>query len=294
MTLLLMAAGSGSRYGGLKQFDTLGPSEEFLMEYSIYDALQNGFDHIVVITKQANQEYLKNYLGERLPETVKLDVLVQDINDIPEGITIEGDRQKPWGTAHAVWTAREVIENSFVIINADDYYGKSAFEYAANFMNNNESLGTYALVGYNLDDTLSPHGSVSRGVCQAEDGKLTSIVERTKIIKENNVITDTDSGVTLEPNTVVSMNFWICNPSIFNYTEEYFENFLKDTSNHEKSEIYLPFVAQQMMSEDLISIEVLDAKSQWFGVTYGDDREQAVTTLSKLTEKGDYPSPIWG
>lgn len=293
MTLLLMAAGSGSRYGGLKQFDTLGPKEEFLMEFSIFDAIKNGFDHIVVITKAENQTYLQEYLGSKLPANIKLDVLVQDINDIPEEIKIEGERLKPWGTAHAVWTAREIVNNNFVIINADDYYGKEAFEFAGNFIRSNSSSTTYALVGYSLKDTLSPHGSVSRGVCEVDNKELTSIVERTKIIRKSDGIIDEESGIILDEDTVVSMNFWICNPSIFNYTESYFEKFLKNTENHAKNEIYLPFVAQQMMSEGLISIHVLDAKSKWFGVTYADDRQQAVDTLSEITEQGGYPSPVW-
>ena len=163
MTLLLMAAGSGSRYGKLKQFDTLGPKDEFLMEFGIYDAINLGFNHIVVITKAENQKFLKDYLSERLNDTIKLDVLVQDIKDLPTGVSVDTDRVKPWGTAHAVWTAREVITSDFVIVNADDYYGQKAFEAAANFLNNNNSKN-YALVGYNLKDTLSDHGSVSRGV----------------------------------------------------------------------------------------------------------------------------------
>lgn len=293
MTLLLMAAGSGSRYGKLKQFDELGPKGEFLMEFSIYDAVKQGFNHIVVITKAANQEFLQSYLSERLPDHVKLDVLVQNISDIPENISIDTKREKPWGTAHAVWTARDVIKTDFVIINADDYYGKPAFEGAARFMSKNSPNGNYALVGYKLEDTLSDHGSVSRGVCQAESGKLVSIEEHTKIHKTNGIILDEDSGRELTPDTVVSMNFWICNPSIFNYITDYFSNFLSDTDNHEKNEIYLPFVAQEMMSNGLIDIEVIDAKSDWFGVTYYDDKVNAVKTLKALTEKGDYASPLW-
>ena len=295
MTLLLMAAGSGSRYGKLKQFDELGPKAEFLMEFSIYDAIENGFDHIVIITKAANQEFLNDYLSQRLPSNIKLDVLVQDINDIPDGVSIDTtDRVKPWGTAHAVWTAREVIEGDFVIINADDYYGKPAFKGAADFVKNNSSRTTYALVGYSLKDTLSAHGSVSRGVCSEDNGKLITIEEHTKISEAaDGCIVDEDSGNTLDPETIVSMNFWICNASIFNYIETYFETFLKQPENLEKSEIYLPFVAQEMMSNGLININVVDSKSDWFGVTYADDKTKAVATLAELTNKGNYPSPVW-
>jgi UTP-glucose-1-phosphate uridylyltransferase len=293
MTLLLMAAGSGSRYGKLKQFDDLGPAEEFLMEFSIFDALKNGFDHIVVITKAANQDFLIEHLTQRLPKNVKLDVLVQDINDIPQGVSIESTREKPWGTAHAVWTARNVITTDFVIINADDYYGQKAFEGAANFIKTNASSKIYALVGYTLKDTLSEHGSVSRGVCEVENGKLSSIIERTKIVKKNSIIIDEETNVEIEKNAIVSMNFWICNPSIFNYIESYFKNFLKQPENLDKNEIYLPFVAQEMMDNGLIDIEVIDSKSLWFGVTYYDDKEAAVKTLAELTEAKKYPTPLW-
>ncbi|MBT8289071.1 MAG: UTP--glucose-1-phosphate uridylyltransferase [Flavobacteriaceae bacterium] len=288
-----MAAGSGSRYGKLKQFDELGPKGEFLMEFSIYDAISQGFDHIVIITKAANQDFLKNYLRKRLPENIKIDVLVQDIHDIPEGIPIHTEREKPWGTAHAVWTARDVIKSDFVIINADDYYGKPAFEGAANFITNQESDSDYALVGYKLEDTLSDHGTVSRGICEANNGKLKSIEEVIKIHETEAGIIDEASGKRLSADALVSMNFWICNPSIFEYITGYFKNFLRDESNHEKSEIYIPFVAQEMMSQGLIDIEVIDARSDWFGVTYYDDKVMAVKTLKKLTEDNQYPSPLW-
>ena len=245
MTLLLMAAGSGSRYGKLKQFDGLGPNEEFLLEYSIFDAINYGFDHIVVITKAANQEFLIEYLSERIPNTIKLDVIVQDINNLPEGVKLTTERIKPWGTAHAVWCAKDVIDDEFVIINADDYYGKKAFEGAANFIKTMESNNTYGIVGYSLKDTLSDHGSVSRGVCSVENNHLISIQEHTKIVGLDDIIIDEDSGNELEPDTIVSMNFWICNPSIFNYIETYFANFLNVPENLEKSEIYLPFCSSR-------------------------------------------------
>lgn len=293
MTLLLMAAGSGSRYGKLKQFDELGPAGEFLMEFSIFDALSVEFNHIVVITKAANQSFLQDHLSQRIPKNVTLDVLVQDINDLPEGIILDTKREKPWGTAHAVWTARQVIKSDFVIINADDYYGKQAFEGAANFVKKNSSKNTYALVGYNLKDTLSEHGSVSRGVCSVDGEQLISIEELTKIEAINDKIVDTDSGRELDPGTIVSMNFWICNTSIFDYIETYFRNFLQNPENLEKSEIYLPFVAQEMMSNGLIDINVISSNSKWFGVTYYEDKAEAVKTLQDLTNKKQYPTPLW-
>lgn len=293
MTLLLMAAGSGSRYGKLKQFDDLGPAEEFLMEFSIFDALKNNFNHIVVITKAANKSFLESHLSERLPKEVKLDVLVQNIKDIPETVTLNTQREKPWGTAHAVWTARNVIKGSFVIINADDYYGQNAFAGAANFIKNNKNPDTFALVAYSLKNTLSKFGSVSRGVCEVNNHKLTSIIERTKISEQASQIRDEDSGVILAPDTAVSMNFWICNTSIFKYIETYFASFLENSDNLEKSEIYLPFVTQEMMENGHITVDVIDAQSTWFGVTYYDDKKEAVSTLAELTKQGAYPTPLW-
>lgn len=293
MTLLLMAAGSGSRYGKLKQFDDLGPAGEFLMEFSIFDALKNGFDHIVVITKEENQTFLKEHLAKRIGTGVKLDVLVQKIEDIPSGITISEERKKPWGTAHAVWTARDVIKTPFVIINADDYYGEKAFESAANFIKNQKDFAAFALVAYRLEDTLSDYGSVSRGVCSVENKTLKSIKERTKIVKKEGKITDEESGLELSGDAPVSMNFWICTPLIFDYTKDYFSQFLADKNNHEKKEIYLPFVAQEMMENGHISVDVLTTNSHWFGVTYYDDKKTAVDTLLNLTEDGIYPSPLW-
>lgn len=288
-----MAAGSGSRYGSLKQFDELGPNQEFLMEFSIYDSILFGFDHVVVITKEANKEFLKEYLTERLPDSIKIDVVVQDINDLPSNITLNNSREKPWGTAHAVWSARHVIKSDFVIINADDYYGKKAYQGAANFIKTNISKSTYALVVYKLKDTLSDFGSVSRGVCSVINKKLAYIEEHTKIKSNSDIIKDLDSGRILTPDTLVSMNFWICNPSIFNFIENYFVNFLQNPNNLEKSEIYLPFVAQEMMSGGLIDITVIESNSDWFGITYYDDKVKAESTLADLAQSGQYPSPLW-
>ena len=206
-----MAAGSGSRYGKLKQFDDLGPNGEFLMEFSIYDAIKNGFNHIVIVTKSENQKFLKNYFKEKIDSSIKLDILAQKVDDIPQNSSFNGIRNKPWGTAHAVWTARNVIKSLFVIINADDYYGQRAFKGASNFIKSENKSNKFALIGYKLKDTLSNHGTVSRGICTVKNNNLDSIIEKTKIIKKNNTITDIESGFTLNSNSTVSMNFWICN-----------------------------------------------------------------------------------
>ena len=293
MILLLMAAGKGSRYGKLKQFDGLGPGEEFLMEFSIFDALQNGFDHIVVITQKDNVDFLKEYLSPRLPEGVKLDVLAQRLDDLPDGIDFNGERAKPWGTAHAVWTAREVIDKPFVVINADDYYGKNAYRNAAQFIQSNDGNSSYALVAYTLSDTLSEYGSVSRGVCQRQGNQLESVVERTKIEAKENGIVDEDSGLRFTGDELVSMNFWICQPSIFDQITEDLKAFIDQGENLERGEIYLPFVIQAMLQRQVTKVAVIPSESLWFGVTYLDDKEKAMDILQEMTSGGGYPSPLW-
>lgn len=294
MTLLLMAAGSGSRYGKLKQFDGLGPNEEFLMEFSIFDALENDFDHVVAITKKDNVAFLKDHLSARLPKKIKLDVIAQELMDIPEGCNYTGERQKPWGTAHAVWTARNLINNPFVVINADDYYGKGAFKNAAKFIKDKEYKDAYGLVGYTLKDTLSDHGSVSRGVCEAdEENTLLSVVERTQLTKKGSAVVDEDSGAEYNGDELVSMNYWICKPTIFNAIEQDLKAFLQKGENLEKGEIYIPFVIQEMVQRNEVVVKVVPSGGKWFGVTYASDREMAVAQLQETTDKGGYPSPLW-
>lgn len=294
MTLLLMAAGRGSRYGKLKQFDDLGPNGEFLMEFSIFDALENGFDHIVVITQRDNVEFLREHLTSRLPGSIHLDVLPQELSDLPKGLSYEGPRPKPWGTAHAVWTAREVIRSPFVVINADDYYGKNAYKHAAEFIQNNDSDNPFALVAYTLRDTLSKHGSVSRGVCERDGNRLKAVVERTKLIWKKDHVVDEDSKLSFSGDELVSMNYWICDPILFDHIEKAIREYFSSTEELESGEVYLPFVIQDMLQAGDADVRVLAANSQWFGVTYSDDKEKAVAVLGEMTEKGDYPSPLWG
>lgn len=293
MTLLLMAAGRGSRYGKLKQFDDLGPAGEFLMEFSIYDALQNGFDHIVVITQKSNVEFLREHLEDRLPGDVQLDVLAQELSDLPQGLSYEGDRPKPWGTAHAVWTARAVIENPFVVINADDYYGQNAYKHAAGFIQNSKSEHPFALVAYTLSDTLSDYGSVSRGVCERDGKQLKAVVERTKLIQNENAVIDQDSGLTFSGAELVSMNYWVCDPLIFEHITSAIEYYFESAKDLESGEVYLPFVIQDMLQSGEISVEVLATDSKWFGVTYSEDKEMAVNALKEMTHAGAYPTPLW-
>ena len=292
MVLLIMAAGSGSRYGKLKQFDELGPSGEFLMEFSIYDAIKSGFNHIVLITRKENKEFLHNYLRERIDSSIKIDVVVQETTNLPIGMTAHPKREKPWGTAHAVWCAKDFISDNFAIINADDYYGSNAFKNAANFFNSSTDQKNYGLVSYKLKDTLSDFGSVSRGVCKVSNGKLISINEHLKIERTGKIIKDFDSGNTLDKDDFVSMNFWLCRSNFFNYLDSYIEKTMNELENIEKDEIYLPFAAQKLLEDNLISIDVVDSNSGWFGVTYAEDKKESVKKLRDYSES-IYPIPLW-
>jgi NDP-sugar pyrophosphorylase family protein len=287
-----MAAGSGSRYGKLKQFDELGPSGEFLMEFSIYDAIQSGFNHIVLITRKENKDFLFNYLRERIDGSIKIDVVIQETTNLPVGMNAHPKREKPWGTAHAVWCAKDFISDDFAIINADDYYGSNAFKNAANFFNSSADQKNYGLVSYKLKNTLSNFGSVSRGVCKVSNGKLSSINEYLKIERTDGIIKDFDSGNILDENDYVSMNFWLCRSNFFNYLNSYIEKTMDELEDIEKDEIYLPFAAQQLLEDNIISIEVVDSNSGWFGVTYAEDKKESVKKLREFSQS-TYPTPLW-
>ena len=292
MVLLIMAAGSGSRYGKLKQFDELGPSGEFLMEFSIYDAIQSGFNHLVLITRKENKDFLFNYLRERIDSSIKIDVVVQETANLPIGMAAYPKREKPWGTAHAVWCAKDFISDDFAIINADDYYGSNAFKNAAKFFNSSNDQNNYGLVSYKLKDTLSDFGSVSRGVCKVSNGKLSSINEHLKIERRDGIIKDFYSGNILDEDDYVSMNFWLCRSNFFNYLDSYIEKTMNELENIEKDEIYLPFAAQQLLEDNIISIEVVDSNSGWFGVTYAEDKKESVKKLREFSQS-TYPTPLW-
>ena len=288
-----MAAGSGSRYGKLKQFDELGPCKEFLMEYSIYDAVKAGFNHIILITRKENKEYLEEYLNKRLPKHVKIDILVQETTNLPEGCNINYKREKPWGTAHAVWCAKNYINSDFAIINADDFYGNNSFKNAFQYMSNKKNNKYFGLVCYKLSETLSEFGSVSRGVCKVKNDKLVSINEYLKIQQENNIIFDSNTGKTLQEDDLVSMNFWICKNDFFIFLENYIIRCVGELKNIEKDEIYLPFAIREYSELNRVDIDVLSSLSKWFGITYIEDKKESIKKLKEHTENKLYPSPLW-
>lgn len=293
MVLVIMAAGSGSRYGKLKQFDELGPCNEFLMEFSIFDAVKAGFNHIILVTRKENKEYLREYFTKRLPKHIKINVVVQEVTNLPEICNKNYKRIKPWGTAHAIWCVKNYISKDFAIINADDFYGYKSYKNAFQYMSKKENNKNFGLVCYKLSETLSKFGTVSRGVCKVENNKLASINEYLKIQQENNIIVDSNSGKTLKNDDLVSMNFWICKNDFFIFLENYIIKCIKELKNIEKDEIYLPFAIKEYSELNNIEIDVINSLSRWFGITYIEDKEESIKKLKELTENNHYPSPIW-
>ncbi len=287
-----MAAGSGSRYGGLKQFDELGPKGEFLFEFNLYDALKNGFNHVVIITKVDLVKVIRDYLKKRLPKSVKLDVVAQEISNIPANISWPIEREKPWGTSHAVWVAKNVIFNPFIVINADDYYGGNAFRLASDFLSEH-TKEAFGMVPYYLKDTLSSHGSVSRGVCEVAKNKLVKIHEFKELEQRKELVIDCESENTFTGNEPVSMNFWICNPQIFDEIETQLVSFLQSKSLTKKQELLLPETMQILIKNNKSEIILAKPATSWFGVTYAEDKEKTMHLLQELTSINKYPSPLW-
>lgn len=306
-TLLVLAAGMGSRYGGLKQMDPIGPAGETIIDYSVYDAVEAGFDKIVYIVREAFEEefrkqVLKKYSGTKTPDgkAVAFDFVTQELDRIPAGFTYNPERVKPWGTAHAVLMAKDVIDTPFAVINGDDYYGKESFRILGQWLGSPKcGKGRYSMVGFMLSNTLSPSGGVSRGICRTDrDGYLTGVVENHDLQRgADGTISGHPSGGenrTYPDETPVSMNMWGLAPDYFAESEKMFREFLKTDGGELKSEFYIPTVIDRMIHEGTASCEVLSTTSKWFGVTFKEDRPLAVGKFKELTDNGTYPSPLFG
>ena len=296
-TLLIMAAGMGSRYGGNKQVDGLGPNGEILMEYSIYDAIRAGFDKVVFVVKPGMEEIVNRICGERIARKVKVDYAFQDFSSVPSFYAIPAERTKPFGTVHAVLVARDVIDQPFAVINADDYYGVSAFKTIYDKLQRLAPEGEATMVGYQLRNTVSKNGTVSRGVCTEKDGMLAKVVETLKIkLCENGEIRDVadgEPGTPLDPVAPVSMNFWGFTPWIFGQLEEYFAAFLRDLAPDAiKAECLLPVFVDEMMRAGKLRVPMLTTDASWFGVTYQEDKPGVQKALSDLHESGVYPNTL--
>ena len=296
LTLLIMAAGMGSRFGGLKQIEPFGPNGEFIIDYSVYDAIKAGFNKIVFVIKEENYDIFRETIGSRIEDKIKVEYAFQKLDDIPDGYVLPSDRVKPLGTGQAILAARNIIKENFAIINSDDFYGRDAFEVAAKFLNSTDS-NTYGLVGYKVINTLTENGSVKRGACKAVNDKLTKIVEST-IIKENGVITasplDGSESFNMEPNDLVSMNMLLFTPSLFPYLESKFKLFMEENKNDlSKCEFLIPSVLDDAINEKYATISVLSTTAKWEGVTYKEDKETVVEAISKLIDDGVYPQSLW-
>ena len=297
-TLLVLAAGLGSRYGGLKQLDGLGPNGETIMDYSIYDAVKAGFGKIVFVIRESFEEEFKDKVAKKYEHLLPVEIVFQELDNLPEGFELNPERVKPWGTNHALMMGKSVINEPFAVINADDFYGRKSYEVMANFLLQLEdSTNKYCMVGYRVGNTLSESGTVARGVCETdENSNLTGIVERTQIKRIDGVVKfkdENDDWISLPDNKPVSMNMFGFTPDYFEYSDLAFVDFLKKNEEKLKAEFFIPTLVNDLIVEEKIEMRVLDTTAQWFGVTYIEDRPFVVNKLKELVDNGEYPSPLF-
>ncbi len=299
-TLLILAAGMGSRYGGLKQLDPMGPHGETVLDYSVFDAKRAGFGKVVFVIRRDFEDEFKTKVGSRFDKHIPVEYGFQALDDLPKPFTVPAGRVKPWGTTHAVLAAENLIHEPFAMINADDFYGHDAFaKLAANLIQPRPSdgIGHYSMVGFQLKNTLSDNGSVARGVCTSKNGKLASVTEMTKIVKTATGARNEEDpahSVELSGNELVSMNFFGFTPDLFPQLHEAFAAFLRDHGHEEKSECYIPKVTDTLISTGKAEVEVLETSGSWFGVTYPEDKAVVVASIKKLVDASEYPAPLWG
>ncbi len=274
-TLVVMAAGMGSRFGGLKQIEPVGPNGEVILDFSVYDAVKAGFDKVVFIIRRDIEEDFRKITKQRIEKMVDCEFVFQDMYDLPEGFTAPNERTKPWGTGHAIYCARNAVNTPFAIINADDYYGQESFKILNDYLENNDGM---CMVGFKLGNTLTENGTVARGVCEEENGVLTGICEHTSI--------DKNSGVPLD--ATVSMNMWGLEPNIFEYLEKEFIDFLKNMQNPLKDEFFIPFVIDDMIKAENAHVKVLKTNEKWYGVTYKEDKDMVIAAMKEKAANGCY------
>lgn len=300
--LVVMAAGMGSRYGGLKQIDPVDEYGNIIMDFSIFDAKEAGFEKVVFIIKKAIEKEFKETIGRRMEQRVKVEYVYQELDKLPEGFSVPDGRVKPWGTGHAILCCKDVVEEPFAVINADDYYGKQAFREIYGQLTSccDDDRYQYTMVGYELINTMTENGHVARGICTADDqSRLVDIHERTRIEKrgDHGAYTEDDGAtwVDLPGDTVVSMNLWGFTPSILKELDDRFASFLRTEvpSNPLKCEYFLPFVVDELLKEDKAQVKILKSKDRWYGVTYKEDKETVVQAIRKMKEQGLYPEKLW-
>lgn len=292
-TLLILAAGLGNRYGGLKQMDQVGPSGETLLEYAVYDAIRAGFGRVVFIIQDFFAQDFKQKVTSRFTSKIEINYAYQTISDLPAKYFFHKNRSKPWGTGHAVYASRSVINEPFVVINADDFYGPSGYQIMADYIQNQNFTTNYAMVGYKLKNTLSPHGSVNRGICEVNDGYLQTTIERTGIPSQLTGKEGNNENLTLTGYEIVSMNFWGFTPQIFTQLEQLFIKFLKQLPDLLNQEFYLPDAVSALISLRTASVRIFSTQDQWFGITYREDKSHVAEQIRKLVNQGIYPENLW-
>ena len=296
-TLVILAAGMGSRYGGLKQIDTVGNNGESIIDFSIYDAKEAGFEKVVLIIRKEHEEAFRKCLTDKVSKHMEVEFAYQDMYDIPEGIKVPEGREKPWGTTHALLACRNIVKGPFAICNADDFYGKDAYRVIYNYLKNEISDDNYGMVGYLCNNTLTDNGTVTRGVCENTDGYLSKIVEVQKIARKDGkpVYEDNGEWKELDPNTLVSMNFWGFTLKIFEECEVLFKDFIGEAvkENPMKCEHVIPTAFGTLVKENKCKVKMLSSKDEWFGVTYKEDKPSVVAKIQKMKDDGIYPFDLW-
>ncbi len=298
-TLLILAAGIGSRYGGMKQIDQVGPAGEAIIDYSLFDAIKAGFGKIVFVIRKDIENDIREFLKNKLTGKVKVEFVHQELDMIPEGLTYPPERIKPWGTAHAIWVAEKVIKEPFAAINADDFYGRGSFIKMADYLTSNSDINStnFCMIGYQIQRTLSDFGSVSRGICEADEQSfLKAVVERPEIFRKNGKIVFRDESsneIPVPGNTLVSMNIWGFTPLIFKYIEHLFSEFIRKNISNIKAELYIPKIVNELIKSGKAHVKILPATDKWFGVTYREDKPLAVENIRELIKQGVYPDNLW-
>jgi len=296
-TLLIMAAGMGSRFGGLKQVEPVGPNGEFIIDYSIYDALKAGFTKVVFVIKKENFDIFRETVGNRVSKHIKVEYAFQDMDDLPAGFVRPSDREKPWGTSHAILSAKDLIHENFAIINADDFYGRDAYYVVSAFLDKKFDDNIYCVVGYKVSNTLSLNGSVKRGVCHEKDGYLIDLIEsKVEYVGDKIVASPLNGSASFDitPDTLVSMNMLGFNTSIFDYINDNFSKFLEDNKdNILKCEYLIPDTVFDAMEKGFCRVKLLSTSAKWQGITYKEDKQLVVDEINNLISSGIYPSKLW-
>ena len=290
ITLLIMAAGMGSRYGGLKQLDAIGPSGETIIDYSVYDAIKAGFTKVVFIIRKDFEQEFKTKITDKYEGQIQVEFAFQDLNDLPDGFTCPGGREKPWGTGHAIFSARDVINEPFVAINGDDFYGRESFKVVADYYR--KGANSFSMVAFKLDKTLSSFGGVTRGLCTVNDEKLNTVIETADLEKTDYGVSS-NRDIELDGSEPVSMNVWGFTPILFKYLEEKFVEFLSENGTEMKSEYLIPSVVNELIQSGQETVHVLRSGATWFGVTYKEDKPYVEGEIEKLVNKGEYPGKLF-